>query len=148
MAVEGAQITVVVPEHMLGPLDRRESRPEAAQAVVDACATADVLLTLTALDPSLGGQHLSGWAQAAVAAVTAGRSTATRIHAVGEMVRLAGIPLICGVLIGADGTDESLGVILTSGGESEPMTETDSRLGGSVHVVTARGSVSERLTAE
>jgi capsular polysaccharide biosynthesis protein len=148
VTVEGVQLTAVVPEHMLGPLDDRASRPEAAQEVVDACAAADVLLTLTVLDPSLGGQHLSGWAQAAVATVTAGQSTATRIHAVGEMVRLAGIPLICGVVIGADKTDESLGVLLASDGEGDLVREPDSRPGGNVHVVSARGSVSERLTAE
>jgi capsular polysaccharide biosynthesis protein len=146
--VQGVPITVVVPEHMLGPFDRRASRPEEAQAVVEACETADVVLTLTVLDPSLGGQHLSGWTRVAVATVTAGQSTATRIHAVGEMVRLAGVPLICGVLIGADETDESLGVVLAPAGETEPLTEQDSRLGENVHVVTARGSVSERLTAE
>jgi hypothetical protein len=45
-----------------------------------------------------------------VVTVTAGQSSAARINAVGEMVRLAGLPLISGVLIGADKTDESLGV--------------------------------------
>jgi hypothetical protein len=42
--------------------------------------------------------------------VTAGESTETRIQAVGEMIRLARIPLISAVLVGADKTDESLGV--------------------------------------
>ena len=68
------------------------------------------MLTLAPLDPSLGGEYLSGWAHGAVAIVTAGRSSAARIHAVGEMIRMAGTPLIAGVLIGADKTDESLGV--------------------------------------
>ena len=75
-----------------------------------AFASADLLLTLVPLDPSLGGDHLVTWATGAVAMVTAGQSTETRIHAVGEMIRLAGLPLISAVLVGADKTDESLGV--------------------------------------
>jgi hypothetical protein len=42
--------------------------------------------------------------------VTAGRSSWTKIHAAGEMVRLAGTRLVSAVLVGADKTDESLGV--------------------------------------
>ena len=72
--------------------------------------SADLLLTLATLDPSLGAEHLAGWARGAVAVVTAGRSSAERVHAVGEMIRLAGIELISAVLVGADKTDESLGV--------------------------------------
>jgi len=45
--------------------------------------------------------------------MTAGRSSSTRIHAVGEMIRLAGTPLISAVLVGADKTDESLGATHT-----------------------------------
>ena len=41
--------------------------------------------------------------------VTAGRSSWTRIHAVGEMIRLAGMYLVSAVLVGASKTDESLG---------------------------------------
>ena len=76
-----------------------------------ACASADVLLTLTTLDPSLAGDHLGTWASDAVVMVTAGRSSWTRIHAVSEMIQLAGARLVAGVLIGADKWDESLGVI-------------------------------------
>jgi hypothetical protein len=62
------------------------------------------------LDPSLGGEHLSTWATDAVAVITAGRSSWTKIRAVGEMIRLSGTRLVSSVLIGADSTDESLGV--------------------------------------
>ncbi|HUK73238.1 MAG TPA: hypothetical protein VLW50_31570, partial [Streptosporangiaceae bacterium] len=48
-----------------------------------------------------------------VVVVTAGRSSSTRIHAVGEMIRLAGTPLVSAVLVGADKTDESLGATPT-----------------------------------
>jgi len=42
--------------------------------------------------------------------VTAGRSSAARIYAVGEMMRLADMPEVSAVLIGADKNDESIGV--------------------------------------
>jgi hypothetical protein len=42
--------------------------------------------------------------------VTAGRSSWARINAVGEMIRLAGTSVASAVLVGADKTDESLGV--------------------------------------
>jgi capsular polysaccharide biosynthesis protein len=85
----------------------------ATEPLAAACASADILLTLASLDPSLGGEHLPSWANAAVVVVTAGRSSFTKIHAVGEMIRLAGIPLVSAVLVGADKTDESLGVTPT-----------------------------------
>ena len=80
------------------------------EAVSNACASADTLVTLVTLDPSLGGEHLATWATSAVVVVTAGRSSWARIHAAGELVRLAGISLSSAVLVGADKTDESLGV--------------------------------------
>jgi len=76
-----------------------------------ACGSADLLLTLVTLDPSLGGEHLPTWADDTVVFVTAGRSSRTRIHAVGEMIRLAGIASLSGVLVGVDKRDDSLGVI-------------------------------------
>ena len=60
------------------------------EAVTSACASADLLLTLVTLDPSLGAEHLATWAASAVVVVTAGRSSWARINAVGEMIRLAG----------------------------------------------------------
>jgi hypothetical protein len=70
-----------------------------------------MLLTLLTLDPSFGGEHLQTWAANAVVVVTAGRSSWTRINAVGELIRLSGTRLAFAVLIGADKTDESLGVV-------------------------------------
>jgi hypothetical protein len=80
-----------------------------------ACASADLLLTLAALDPSFGGEPLATWATDAVVVVTAGRSSWTKINAVGEMIRLAGTHLVAAVLVGADKSDESLGVTHTPG---------------------------------
>jgi capsular polysaccharide biosynthesis protein len=98
-----------------GPLHlgaQRAPFAQADQAVVAACNSADLLLTLVTLDPALGGDHLATWAFDAVVVVTAGQSSATRIQAVGEMIRLAGTESVSAVLIGADKSDESLGARL------------------------------------
>ena len=114
--VGAAGLVVAVPEPGMvapaGPLDHGPvpaQRTTFTEAVVTACAPADLLLTLTTLDPALGGEHLATWATDAVAVVTAGQSSSTKIHAVGEMVRLSGACLNSAVLLGADATDESLG---------------------------------------
>ena len=67
-------------------------------------------LTLVTLDPALGGDYLATWAANSVVVVTAGLSSAVRIHAVGEMIRVSGTRLVSVVLIGADKSDESLGL--------------------------------------
>jgi len=115
--VDHAQLIVAIPDRddvvPVGPLGRAlppDQRPAFTRAVDTACADTDLLLTLAALDPSLGGEHLAGWATGAVGVVTAGRSSAARVHAVGEMIRLSGTELISAVLVGADKADESLGV--------------------------------------
>jgi len=115
---DGMRIVVAVPDREevapLGPLRGGSSSAVWAQpdeAVVTAWASADLLLTLITLDPATGGDHLATWASDAIAVVTAGRSTAERVHGVGEMIRLAGTRLDSAVLIGADRDDESLGVM-------------------------------------
>ena len=115
----GVNLIVTVPAAQdaapAGPLDHGTLPPATAEPeqdlLAETCAAAEVLLTLAALDPAYGGQHLSTWAGDAVALVTAGKSSAVRINAVGEMIRLAGTRLVSAVLIGADRHDESIGVI-------------------------------------
>lgn len=123
---QNARLVVAIPDRddvvPVGPLDRgpaqrKPSRFTAALAAADSSAE---LLTLTTLDPSLGGEHLATWATTAVAVVTAGRSSMTRIHAVGEMIRLAGASLVSAVLVGADKNDESLGMPLRPGVTGAP----------------------------
>ena len=75
----------------------------------EAYHAADVLLTLTTLDPSFGAGHLGTWATSAVVLVTAGKASVTRLEATGEMIRLAGITEFSAVLVGADKDDESFG---------------------------------------
>ena len=89
------------------------SAPGSAQAddaLSASYASADLLLTLVTLDPALGGDYLATWATSAVVVVSAGQSSAERIHGVGEMIRLAGTRLDSVALIGADKSDESLGL--------------------------------------
>ncbi len=121
VTVDGAPLTVVVPGQddviPIGPRrpagfrgatrDRDSAFSRELSAVT---AAADVILVLATLDPAVGGDHLATWADDAVVIITAGRSSATKIQAVGEMVRVAGVRLLSGVLVGADRADESLGL--------------------------------------
>jgi hypothetical protein len=115
-SVNGGQMVVTVPDRddvaPAGPVRPAspQTEPAASGELTAAYASTDLLLTLAPLDPALGAGHLTTWATDAVAVVTAGRSSATRVHAVGEMIRLAGTPLISAVLIGTDKTDQSLGI--------------------------------------
>jgi capsular polysaccharide biosynthesis protein len=96
-----------------GPLRQTgtPARSRATQRPLDrACGSADLLITLTTLDPALGAGDLGTWADEAVVILTAGRSSATRIHAVGEMIRLADVSPASAVMLGADKFDESLGM--------------------------------------
>ena len=110
---DGAELTVVVPRDSVAPAG--PLHPAASSAarrdpeLTRACQGADILLSLVQLDPALGGEHLATWASGAVVMVTAGAASWAKIHAVGEMIRLAGTRLVSAVLIGADKTDESLG---------------------------------------
>ncbi len=72
--------------------------------------SADLLLTVATLDPAFGAEHLTTWAKDAVVIVTAGQSTATKIHSISEMTRLAGTDIRCAILVGADKSDESVGL--------------------------------------
>jgi capsular polysaccharide biosynthesis protein len=115
--IDGGHMIVAIPDSQdvppvgpLTPVTTRAEFPPCDTELSAAFAGADLLLTLAALDPSVGGDHLATWAPAAVAMVTAGQSSWTRIHAASEMIRLSGTRLVSGILIGADKTDESLGV--------------------------------------
>ena len=113
---ERVELVVLVPEPgdvaPAGPLARPSQgrRDQDLESLAGACAHADLVLTLAAVDPAVGGDYLQSWAHTVIAVVTAGQSSATRIHAVGELIRLAGLNLDSAVLVGADKSDESLGV--------------------------------------
>jgi capsular polysaccharide biosynthesis protein len=112
----GARFVVVVPAAddvtPVGPF--RASGPASGDArpdekVIAACSHADLVLSLVTLDPAHGGEFVGTWATEAVALVTAGRSTATKVHAAGEMVRLGGTKLSSVIVVNADKNDETLG---------------------------------------
>jgi capsular polysaccharide biosynthesis protein len=112
---DGVNFVMAVPDRddpvPVGPLPSVTSPAGPAEdALVASDVSADLLLTLVTLDPALGGEHIATWAANAVVVVSAGQSSAERIHGVGEMVRLAGVRLDSVVLIGADKRDESLGL--------------------------------------
>jgi hypothetical protein len=115
----GARVAVVVPTAgdvaPIGPFRNHvapDKHPQPDEEVAAVCRRAHLVLTLVTLDPSYGGDYLVTWAADAVAVVTAGRSTATRIHASGEMLRLAGLHLNSVVVMNADKSDESLGATI------------------------------------
>lgn len=98
----------------VGPLHRGSAlaqRSSFTEAVASASDSANLLLTLATLDPSLDGEHLATWATDAVAVVTAGRSSWTKVHGAAELIRLSGTRLVSAVLVGADKTDETLGTM-------------------------------------
>lgn len=96
---EGASVQVIVP-----PAD-------AAPPAGPPATASGLVLCLATLDPAIGAEHLAAWAGSAVALVTAGRSTGVRIHAVGEMLRLAGLRERSVIVVDADRGDASLGAL-------------------------------------
>lgn len=106
---------------------RPEGAPSATRAIIDSPVDveqtlpktdprrrkwdhADVVLTLVDAEPAVGLDHVGAWADEAVFVVTAGRSSAERLHTVAGLARSAGLRLLFSVLVGSDRTDESLGV--------------------------------------
>lgn len=68
------------------------------------------VLVLSTVEPARGAWHLS-WAKEAVVSVTAGQSSAQRVSSTAVLLRAAGVTLRCGVLLGADAQDESIGLL-------------------------------------
>jgi len=116
-APEGKQLIVTVPDRAdfarVGPVACAWTGPDGLAVdgqLAAAYAQADLLLTVATLDPAVGAEHLPSWAAGAVVTITAGKSSATRIHTAGEMIRLAGTRLISGIVLDSDDADESLGM--------------------------------------
>ena len=115
--MEGGRLIVAAPEQEdiqpAGPFQREAQGARVSQELLAAWTSADLLIVLATLDPALDAGYVSTWATGAVAVVTAGQSSGTRIHGVGEMLRLAGTRLDSAVVIGADKSDESIGAVNT-----------------------------------
>jgi uncharacterized protein involved in exopolysaccharide biosynthesis len=71
---------------------------------------ADVTLVVADLNPAVGADHLTAWADRVVVVVTAGRSSAERVRTVGELIRAAGLDLRFAVVMHTERTDDSLGI--------------------------------------
>jgi O-antigen/teichoic acid export membrane protein/capsular polysaccharide biosynthesis protein len=116
VVVDGENLVVAVPDPYavvpVGPLDCPSSHvlPAATEELTAAYHAGDLMFTLVTLDPSTGAEYLATWASDAVVVVTAGQSSATRIHAVGELIRRSGTQLVSAVLVDADKSDETLGM--------------------------------------
>lgn len=119
VTVDNEHLVVAIPEGICptGPLGQAPAGRQRAlhnsgrkgQGLATAYRAADVVVTLATLDPALGGDHLGTWASAAVVLVSAGECSATGLGATAEMIRLAGVPLVSAVLLGADKNDDSVG---------------------------------------
>ena len=100
-----------------------------SDVLLTAFRSADLLLTVAELDPAFGAEHLATWASEAVAVITAGNTRAGRAYAVGEMLRVSGVPVVSCVVVGADKHDESLGlspdgaVVPSANGSAVPPTD-------------------------
>lgn len=113
---EGVSIAVMVPEAEdvapLGPLGNPPAGSEQMmEGLAETCSHADLILSIVTLNPAFGSDYLRTWATDAIVVVTAGQSTATRLNAVGEMIRLAGTRLASVVVLDAERSDESLGTV-------------------------------------
>ena len=151
--VDGMHLVAVVPDpHEVAPVGplgpaSAEARPALTAQVASACASADLLLTLVALDPSVGAEHLATWAASAVVVIPAGRPWA-KIQAVGEMVRLAGTHLVSAILIGPDKSDESLGIMTAPRADRDNAPEVPLQAHPESPLVTAGGGPSDVPTSD
>jgi capsular polysaccharide biosynthesis protein len=123
VTADGEQLALVVPESEdltpEGPLRHVADPSDHSRPLTVAPDSGDVLLTLVSLDPGVGADHLASWATDAVAIVTAGESSATRVHAAGQMMRQAGVPISAAFLLDSDKNDESVGILATADQEAE-----------------------------
>jgi capsular polysaccharide biosynthesis protein len=143
VSADAGRLVTAIPEpEEIAPVGPLGSASPTAQPALDgqvaaACASADLLLTLVALDPAVAAEHLATWATDAVVIITAGRSSWSKIQAVGEMIRLAGTNLVSAVLIGSDKSDESLGATRTAPADRDTAAKQASRPDAEGHAAAA-----------
>jgi len=76
----------------------------------DDLANADTVLVVASVDPAYGAGHLQRWSSEAVVTVSAGRCTAQRVNVVAELLEAAKISVSSAVLLGAEASDDSIGI--------------------------------------
>lgn len=133
LASEGKRVAVVDMSEgrILSALFRAKARPGMCQGVafndrsftliiapedpVDmGCAEieeVDSVLVLATVNPAVGADHIAGWATDAVAFVTAGEVTATRMTSSIQILEEAGITVRSAILVGATADDDSAGLV-------------------------------------
>jgi len=117
VTVDGQQLVVARPDvDDMAPLGPRPGPDSAlhdghrlSRPLDRVYAAAEVMLTLAILDPALGADHLATWTADSAVILTAAESTGTKIHTIGQMIRVAGVSLVSGILLGADKNDVSFG---------------------------------------
>ena len=60
--------------------------------------------------------------------VTAGSSSAGKLHATAEMIRLAGLRIVSAVVLGADKTDDSTGIWAPAGPDADGEYQENGRV--------------------
>jgi hypothetical protein len=112
--VDGVRMVLVTPERgdlaPVGPL-HEPMLGTPMDGITNVHAAADLFITLATVNSATGAAHLKTWADEAVAVVTTGASSVTKVQAAGEMIRFAGLRLTSAILLGADAKDETLGLV-------------------------------------
>jgi capsular polysaccharide biosynthesis protein len=137
-ARSGGALGVFRPEGVPG-LARGPRRGEAVTPVPlrpadgwhDRWSSADVVLLLAEVDPGIDAENLATWVPQVVPLVTAGSSTPELLETTAELVRSARLELPFALMVGADDTDESLGLTADSeAGGPEPEAGRTASMGG------------------
>ena len=71
----------------------------------------DVTLVLADLDPAVGADHLTAWADRVILVLTAGRSSVEKVRTIADLVRAAGLDLRFAALLHTERTDDSSGLV-------------------------------------
>jgi capsular polysaccharide biosynthesis protein len=72
---------------------------------------ADVVIALVEVDPGLDVENLRSWVDQVIPLVTAGASTAELLETTAELLRAAGLAVPFAMMVGADDSDQSLGLV-------------------------------------
>ena len=70
----------------------------------------DVTLVLADLDPAVGADHLTAWADRVILVLTAGRSSVEKVRTIADLIRAAGLDLRFAALLHTERTDYSSGL--------------------------------------
>jgi len=89
----------------------------------------DVTLVLADLDPAVGADHLTEWADRVILVLTAGRSSVEKVRTVGEMIRGAGLDLRFAALLRTERTDDSSGLAPVASPAPVPLREPEDPAG-------------------